>query len=79
MADPTDLEQRAAEAAEIKRLRNQLGLSTSQMSHLLDTNARTLRSYEAGASASTARPAAPRVLRLLRAYAAGYRPDDWPR
>lgn len=63
---------------EFGEARRKLGLSCSQLARLLDTDAQTVRRYEMDEDAATARKPAPRVVRLMRAYLAGYRPDDWP-
>ena len=63
---------------QIKLARKCLHLSTSQLAHLLDTDAQTVRRMEMQPDRSTHRPAAARVQRLIRAYLAGYRPEDWP-
>lgn len=64
--------------SEIKEARQSLGLSQKQMADMLDTDPRVIRSVEAPDGATTHRAPAVRVERLLRAYMAGYRPDDWP-
>lgn len=55
-----------------------LGLSVAELSHLLDTDPHTVRRMEQSETAKTFRRPAPRMLRLIRAYLDGYRPDDWP-
>ena len=64
--------------AEIKEARQRLGLSVAQCAALLDTDPLTVRRMELAEDASTFRKPAPRMVRLLRAYLAGYRPEDWP-
>jgi len=63
---------------ELKSARHQLGLTQAELARLLDTDARTMRSMEASPEASTFRKPAPRMMRLIRAYLDGYRPQDWP-
>lgn len=63
---------------EIKAARQALGLSLSQFAALLDTDPTTTRRLEMDPRHSTARAPAPRMVRLVRAYLDGYRPDDWP-
>jgi DNA-binding transcriptional regulator YiaG len=63
---------------EIKEARHKLGLTASQLAVLLDTDAQTVRRMEQRPDASTFRTPAPRMVRLIRAYLTGYRPDDWP-
>lgn len=64
--------------AEIKQARQSLALSTAQLAALLDTDAQTIRRMEQREDASTFRKPAPRMVRLIRAYLDGYRPNDWP-
>lgn len=64
--------------AEIKQARHKLGLSASQLAALLDTDAQTIRRMEQSETANTFRNPAPRMVRLIEAYLAGYRPGDWP-
>ena len=63
---------------ELKKARRKLGLSVAQLAALLDTDPQTIRRMEQREDANTFRKAAPRMLRLLRAYLDGYRPADWP-
>lgn len=64
--------------AEIKLARHKLGLSVADLARLLDTDAQTVRRMEQRDDASTFRKPAPRMVRLIEAYLAGYRPSDWP-
>ena len=63
---------------EIKAARQALGLSLSQFAAMLDTDPTTTRRLEMDPRHSTAREPAPRMVRLVRAYLDGYRPNDWP-
>lgn len=63
---------------QIKSAREQLGLSTSQLAAMLDTDKQTVHRMELPTSASTHRAPAHRMVRLIEAYLAGYRPADWP-
>ena len=63
---------------EIKEARQLLGLSVADLARLLDTDAQTVRRMEYDETASTHRAPAPRMTRLIAAYTAGYRPQDWP-
>ena len=63
---------------EIQDARHELGLSVKEMADMLDTDKQTIRRMEMDARAETARQPAPRMVRLIKAYIAGYRPDDWP-
>lgn len=64
--------------AEIKEARHKLGLSVPQLAALLETDPQTIRRMEQSETAKTFRSPAPRMVRLIRAYLSGYRPDDWP-
>ena len=64
--------------AEIKQARQSLGLSVAQLAALLDTDPQTIRRMEQSERANTFRKPAPRMVRLIHAYLAGHRPDDWP-
>lgn len=60
--------------AEIKQARRNLGLTQSQIAPLLGYGAQTrVSEIETGQQTPSAS-----VVRLLRAYLDGYRPDDWP-
>lgn len=64
---------------QIKQARHKLGLTARDMGRMLDINdQRTYRAYEAPTTAAMHRKPPARMLRLLRAYLAGYRPNDWP-
>lgn len=64
---------------EIKEARHSLGLSVADLARLLDTDSSTIRKMELDETASTFRPPAPRMVRLLRAYLDKHRPKDWPK
>lgn len=64
--------------ADIKSARHTLGLSTTQLAAMLDTDPQSIRRMEQSAQAKTFRTPAPRMVRLITAYLNGYRPDDWP-
>ena len=63
---------------QIKEARQSLRLTQSQLAAMLDTDPRAVRAMESDPSTSKHRTPAPRMVRLLRAYLEGYRPDDWP-
>ena len=63
---------------ELKKARHALGLSVAQMAAMLDTDPQTVRRMEQSKTASTFRRPAPRMVRLIRLYQSGARPDDWP-
>ena len=65
--------------ADIKEARRKLGLSVADLARLLDTDPQTVRRMEQRPDGSTSRKPAPRMVRLLRAYSEGYRPQDWPK
>lgn len=60
----------------LKEARQRLGWSTAEMAEKLDTDAQTIRRMEQSPDASTFRKPAPRMVRLIKAYLAGYRPED---
>ena len=64
---------------EIKEARTVLGLSLSQFAEMLDTDKQTARRMEFAEDAVTYRQPAPRMIRLIDAYIAGFRPYDWPK
>jgi DNA-binding transcriptional regulator YiaG len=63
---------------EITAARHKLGLTIAQFARLLDMAPRTLGAYLAPEAAEIHRPAPARMARLIAAYIAGYRPEDWP-
>ncbi len=64
---------------EIKESRQSLGLTLRELADMLDTDAQSVRRMEMDPThAVTARTPAPRMVRLIRAYLDGYRPEDWP-
>lgn len=65
--------------AEIIQARLALGLSRAQLAALLDLKTpQDVQRMEMPATAATHRSPPVRAVRLIRAYLAGYRPDDWP-
>jgi len=64
---------------QFKAAREELGLSLTELAVMLDTDPRSLRAIESDPSQSTHRAPAPRMVRLMEAYLAGYRPIDWPK
>ncbi|MGB0934738.1 MAG: helix-turn-helix domain-containing protein [Alphaproteobacteria bacterium] len=64
---------------EIKMIRRALNLTQKELGAMCDTDAQTIRRIEMNPDRNTARAPAPRMLRLIRAYAEGYRPKDWPK
>ena len=62
---------------EIRQARQSLGLSLSQMAAMLGYEGEYARSQVYRIETGE-RPLRPCQRRLIRAYLAGYRPDDWP-
>lgn len=60
---------------EFKAIRRALGLSGRQLAHLLETDARSIRSIESPPSASSSRTVAPRMAQCMAFYMAGYLPE----
>jgi len=64
---------------ELRAARESLGLSPAEAAQMLDlADTKAIYRMESTPGHSTHRPPATRVVRLYRAYLAGYRPDDWP-
>ena len=63
--------------SEFKAARNSLGLSASQLGHILNTEPRTIRRWETDQGPS-ARPPNPIACRVLDWMLAGWRPPQWP-
>jgi DNA-binding transcriptional regulator YiaG len=59
---------------EFKSARNTLGLTLSALGHILDTNPRTIRRWEAGD-----RDVNPIAARAMSWMLDGYRPPEWPK
>lgn len=64
--------------AEIRAARKSLGLTQAQLAALLETDPRQLRAMESAPDTATHRKPPPRAVRLIRAYLAGWTPEDWP-
>jgi len=60
--------------AELKAARRTLGLTAKQMAALMDMTVEGVYRVES----ATGRKPPVRYVKLLQAYLAGYRPDDWP-
>ena len=65
--------------ADLKAARHQLGLTLAQLGALLDIGWQQVARMEMSPDRSTSRCPAPRVEKLISAYLAGYRPDNWPK
>jgi DNA-binding transcriptional regulator YiaG len=63
---------------ELEEARQKLGLSVAQMAAMLDTDPQTWRRMTMAPDRSTHRKPPPRLVRLLQAYLAGFKPYDWP-
>lgn len=63
---------------EFIEMRKALGLTLSELAQVLDTDPKSLRYIEADPRSNMFRKPAPRMVRLMEAYLAGYRPADWP-
>jgi len=58
--------------AQFTEARKSLGLSTAETAAVLGRTVRNIQQWESGARAID-----PSAARLMVAYQAGYRPDDW--
>jgi hypothetical protein len=65
-------------AAELRRARRTLGLSTRQLAAMLAVDADLVRRMEIEPGREGHRPIRSSVERLVQAYLDGYRPPDWP-
>ena len=64
---------------ELRQIREiDLGLSRAEMARLLETTIFMVQRWERPADRQSHVPPPHRVVRLLEAYRAGYRPSDWP-
>jgi len=63
-------------AAQFKLARNSLGLSASQLAHILASDPRTIRKWEED---DGTRPPNPIAVRVLEWMLEGYRPPQWPK
>lgn len=64
--------------SQFKAARNELGLSQSQLGHILDVDPSTIRRWEMDPDRNTARPPNPVAVRVMKWMLAGYRPPEWP-
>jgi len=60
---------------EFKQVRRKLGLSATQLGHILNSDPRTVRRWE---SEDDARPVNPIAMRVVQWMLDGYRPPQWP-
>ncbi len=63
---------------EFKEARIKLGLSQSQLGHILATNPSTIRKWEAEEDRSTSRNPNPVAVQVMHWMLAGFRPPEWP-
>lgn len=64
--------------AEFKSIRQSLGLSVDQIAELLDVRPDYVRHMELPQSKRSSVPVPGKTARLMRAYADGHRPKEWP-
>ena len=62
---------------EFREARERLGLSLTDLGHILDTHHRTVRKWETP-EGSSARPPNPVACQVVRWMLAGFRPPEWP-
>ncbi len=64
---------------QINQARLDLGLSVAEFGAMLDIKSeRAMAKHMTDPLRSSSKPPSARMIRLIRAYLAGYRPDDWP-
>lgn len=63
---------------ELKNTRMSLGLEPAEAAALLETHVSAIQKMEFPETAKQHRKPPARLVRLYRAYLAGYRPEDWP-
>lgn len=61
--------------AQFKKARQTLGLSQSQLAHILNTDPRTVRRWEQD---DGTRPPNPIACRVIEWMLDGYKPPEWP-
>jgi DNA-binding transcriptional regulator YiaG len=64
--------------AQFKEARHRLGLSAAQLAHILNTDPRTIRKWEADETTNSARDPNPVAARVVQWMLDGYRPPEWP-
>ena len=60
---------------QFKQARRKLGLSATQLGHILNSDPRTIRRWE---SEADTRPVNPIAMRVVQWMLDGYRPPQWP-
>ena len=63
---------------ELKEARESMRLTPNEMAQLTEVDVTSVYKWERDPALKTARPAPVRVVRLIKAYQAGFRPEDWP-
>ena len=63
---------------EFKEARHTLGLSLSELGHILNTHPRTIRKWEAKPDLNNARNPNPVASQVMRWMLNGFRPPEWP-
>ena len=64
---------------EFRTIRLTMGLTQAQLADLLGyAHTATVAAFETDPAAKSNRTIPPLLVRLMRAYEAGYRPKDWP-
>jgi DNA-binding transcriptional regulator YiaG len=63
---------------QFKAGRKSLGLSVTQLAHILNTAPDTVRKWELPDYRSTARGISPVAQRVMQWMMTGYRPPEWP-
>ena len=61
---------------QFKEARQKLGLTQSQLGHILNSNPRTVRKWETD---DDTRPVNPIAQRVIEWMLNGYRPPEWPK
>jgi Predicted transcriptional regulator len=64
--------------AEFRAARLSLGLSVAEMAAALGVRSDAVRRMEMTSGKPTSRAVTPTMERLLQAFLAGYRPENWP-
>jgi len=62
---------------DIRAFRDKFDLSRDDLARILETDQHTIKRMEMPRDAKSYRKPAARMVRLMCAYAAGYRPTDW--
>ena len=63
---------------QFKKARRELGLTISDLGHILNTDPRTIRRWEADKNCATSRNPNPVASQVMRWMLNGFRPSEWP-